>query len=427
MRRIMLILVAVVLLSSVSFAAETTDKELTPEKILEFVKKERADVKSLTATMSMITYVMNNETATKGKIFLKGEDNFRLEGKISAMGGIMNYDTLMISDGKIFWQVMIAPDGKPRQVMKFSAEMFKDMPGAEGLGGLFSQQTGSDPFETAEKTSESFDLKYTGKRELNGEEVYIIEGTIKEETASRLEKIFAMTGAKPEDSVPAALKMQISTSTGVPLKIEQKTKSGKPYMNIEYSEIKFNTGLKDELFTYTPPEGVNVMDLSKIMADAGKMRELSTEEEGEKRADINLMKFEPAPSFSVESLEGKEVSLEVLKGNVIVLNFWATWCPPCREELPIFQKVVKKYEGKDVIFMAISGESRETVKKFIEEKELNIPVYLEKERAVSGAFGVSAIPTLVLIGKGGKIEEVHIGFNPRIEEILSKEIDRLLR
>lgn len=134
-----------------------------------------------------------------------------------------------------------------------------------------------------------------------------------------------------------------------------------------------------------------------------------------------LSKGKPAPDFTLRTLDGKKVSLSELKGKVVLVNFWATWCPPCREEMPLFEKVYKKYKDKGFEILAVSTDSSvEPVKKFVEEFNVSFPVLLDDGK-VSSLYSIQGLPTSFLIDREGKVVKVRLGKYKEIERDL-KEI-----
>jgi thiol-disulfide isomerase/thioredoxin len=116
-----------------------------------------------------------------------------------------------------------------------------------------------------------------------------------------------------------------------------------------------------------------------------------------------------APDFSLPGLDGANVSLAQLKGKPTVINFWATWCPPCKEELPELQQSYRQ-NGRRVNFLAISvKEERETVSAFVESETLQLPVALDTDGAVADDFLVRGLPTTVFLNADGVITARHLG------------------
>lgn len=120
-----------------------------------------------------------------------------------------------------------------------------------------------------------------------------------------------------------------------------------------------------------------------------------------------------APDFTVTDGGGNRVSTADLSGKPVILNFWATWCPPCRSELPAFDKLYRQY-GNEVSFMMIDltdgyRETVEGVKKFMSENGYTFPVYYDTEGSAAEAYNVSSIPFTVAVGRNGNIVGTHLG------------------
>ncbi len=118
------------------------------------------------------------------------------------------------------------------------------------------------------------------------------------------------------------------------------------------------------------------------------------------------------PAFTTVSLNGEAFSSAALKGKVTLINFWATWCPPCKAELPLLQKnIFDKIKDKNFSVLCISrGEKEEVVKKFIEQFKYTFPVYLDSETKTYNLFASKYIPRNFVIGKDGKIVYASVGF-----------------
>lgn len=114
-----------------------------------------------------------------------------------------------------------------------------------------------------------------------------------------------------------------------------------------------------------------------------------------------------APDFSVEDVEGNVVKLSDFKGKPVVLNFWASWCPPCKSEMPDFDKVWKEL-GEDVAFLMLNmtdgqRETKKKADKFIAEKGFSFPVYYDVNQEAAYTYGISSIPVTYFIDKDGYV------------------------
>ena len=138
---------------------------------------------------------------------------------------------------------------------------------------------------------------------------------------------------------------------------------------------------------------------------------------------------EKAPNFEVQMFDGSTVKLADLKGKVVLLNFWATWCPPCRAELARVEKdIIKRFEGKPFVFLPVSrGENRATVAAFREKMGYTFPMGLDTDGRVYAEYAETYIPRNFLIGKDGKVVKASVGYDEAEFAELVKEIEKLLK
>ncbi|HWC95566.1 MAG TPA: TlpA disulfide reductase family protein [Candidatus Sulfopaludibacter sp.] len=107
--------------------------------------------------------------------------------------------------------------------------------------------------------------------------------------------------------------------------------------------------------------------------------------------------------FTLTGLDGKTYTLSALRGKVVLLNFWATWCPPCRKEMPDMEKLYRSLQAKGFVVLAVSDEDRETVARFEEKLKYTFPLLLDPDRKVNAAFDVEGIPKSFLFDRDGKL------------------------
>jgi thiol-disulfide isomerase/thioredoxin len=119
-----------------------------------------------------------------------------------------------------------------------------------------------------------------------------------------------------------------------------------------------------------------------------------------------------APDFELKNIKGESVKLSSLQGRVVVLNFFATWCPPCKAELPGFIKVTREYEGKDVEFVFVDiQEDKKTIESFLKEQNFTeISPLLDITGEVSGLYAVRGIPATFIIDQEGNLVTSHEGY-----------------
>lgn len=120
------------------------------------------------------------------------------------------------------------------------------------------------------------------------------------------------------------------------------------------------------------------------------------------------------PAFTVQMLDGTEFSSASLEGKVVLVNFWATWCPPCRKEFTRLQKdIVERFAGKDFVLLPISiDDKRETVARFMERNGYDFPVAVDWNKRVYGKFAERYIPRNFIIGRDGKVAFLTVGYTP---------------
>ncbi|HMB96677.1 MAG TPA: redoxin domain-containing protein [Tepidisphaeraceae bacterium] len=176
-------------------------------------------------------------------------------------------------------------------------------------------------------------------------------------------------------------------------------------VKIDYTKSTPNASIADTTFAWTPPSDATLAKARPPTADSDQAN----------AADALVGK--PAPQFTLKDMSGQDIALAAQKGNVVVLDFWATWCPPCRKGLPSLDQLNKDLSAKGVKVFAINvHEPKETVQKFLDEQKLSMTALLDDQGAVAEKYLVEGIPQTVVIGKDGLVSKVFIGFGPDSEE-----------
>jgi len=134
-----------------------------------------------------------------------------------------------------------------------------------------------------------------------------------------------------------------------------------------------------------------------------------------------------APDFSLSTQGGEPVTLSELRGQPLIINFWATWCPPCRAEMPAIQNVYDEYADQGLIVLAINATTQdkvENIQGFLSEYNLTFPILLDSGAAMR-AYQIRSLPSTFFIGRDGVIREVVIG-GPISEALLRTRVEHLL-
>jgi len=136
--------------------------------------------------------------------------------------------------------------------------------------------------------------------------------------------------------------------------------------------------------------------------------------------------FKPAPDFALFDIYGEKKHLSDFSGNVVILDFWATWCPPCKAEIPHFIELYNEYkdEGLEIIGVALDWNAERVVRPFAEENGITYTLLLGDEKVGDLYGGIISIPTTFLIDRKGGIRKKYIGY--RDKEVFEKDIKELL-
>ncbi len=194
--------------------------------------------------------------------------------------------------------------------------------------------------------------------------------------------------------------------------VSQMPQSGAKMAGFEttlYSDVPMNLNLQAAAFAFVPPPG-------------------ATEQNAGKVDGREALVGRPAPDFTLRDLEGEQIQLSGLRGKVVLLDFWATWCGPCRMTMPKLNNLVKKFRKQDVVILGIDvSEEEQTVRTFLRKNRLEYPILLvPRGNPVVENYSARSIPALVVIDRNGLVAEYKVGYGNETEEMLRADIARLL-
>ncbi len=172
-------------------------------------------------------------------------------------------------------------------------------------------------------------------------------------------------------------------------------------MTVDYTTVAADGPVHEETFAWKAPQGAH----EDTSATAG-----------------SPLVGKPAPDFKLDALAGGQTSLSDLKGSVVVVDFWATWCPPCRASMPHLNKMYEENKASGAKVFAINcKEDKKDVKDFVDQHKLTVPILLCTSDELMQAYQVSGIPLTVIIGKDGKVAKTFEGYGG---DATAKQIDK---
>ncbi len=339
-------------------------------------------------TFKLTTTVMGSSQDIEAPFIQAGKvpGRMRMEIQHDILG------SLVVSDGEAMWTYFKATGQYKRDASVPIAGRGGDKPGATvmGPGGSFLGMYGTIAGENVSVRQAGFaEIEFAG-------------GTVR---CTVLELVHA-----PSDSAPAVLgpdSLFVDPSSAFVLKSvhnvegEVQGMAMKTRMVLEYDDIRLDTEPVDELFVFVPPAGATEVE------EFGGF--------GGTRVDLTGTM---APDFRLADLDGKPHRLENYRGKVVLLDFWASWCAPCRKELPSIEKFHREYRDKGLVILAINTETHDVARAFVKKYGYTFPVVRDAEGTVLDDYAVSSIPVTIVIDRTGRIVAHFVGFGGE-EELVS--------
>jgi peroxiredoxin/outer membrane lipoprotein-sorting protein len=156
---------------------------------------------------------------------------------------------------------------------------------------------------------------------------------------------------------------------------------------VTFTDTKVNQPIEQTAFTFSPPRGAELVTKFGPQPLTSKL----------------------APDFTLNSLSGKPVTLSALRGGVVILDFWATWCPPCRAGLPHLEKLSQEFQGKGLTVLGVSSEEKATIETFLKDQKVTFTILLDPKGVGEAPYQVTAIPRTLIIDREGKVADDFTG------------------
>jgi thiol-disulfide isomerase/thioredoxin len=294
--------------------------------------------------------------------------------------------TLIVSDGENTWMYI----GPLKQYTKIPAVSSPDAlikSVNPGIGEMLDGLKSKDPYLSA---------KITGEEAVNvgGDkfDCFVVEAAL---DTINMPGSYSMSDGAMKMWIDKKTKLLLKQTTTATIEGGALAKPTQMIQSTTMLAVKLNTPVADSFFLFTPPEGSRLVEEFKAPVPV--------------KATANLT-GKPAVDFKLKAMDGAEYGLGDLRGKVVLLDFWATWCGPCRKELPMLEKIHQEFHDKGLVLLGMNaGEDNDTVGKFLLKTKLSYPILLTADSEIEQGYSVTAYPTVVLIDREGKIVLYHVG------------------
>jgi thiol-disulfide isomerase/thioredoxin len=338
-------------------------------------------------------------------VALERPNRFAIQSKSD---GLASIGMTLVSDGKKMSTAIAQLKRYTEADAPASMDDLQNDPIVKGLfmGMMITELFSTDPYTVMMDGVKT--AKYSGSEQIDGVKVHHLSLT---------RNAFDSEMWIPAEGDPLVKKVKVDLSKSL-------AKMGGPNgmknldMVTTFKNWQVNGPIDAQTFVFKAPEGLKKVDnLFEGLGGAAAAK-----------PETSPLLGQAAPKVNLKLLDGGDFQLQDHRDKqIVMMDFWATWCGPCVQELPILAAVAKAYKDKGVVFRAVNlQEKPEEIREFLKSKKLEITVALDSAGETGGAYGAKAIPMLVLIDKKGVVQSVHVGYSPAIKTTLQKELDALL-
>ncbi|HAW07627.1 MAG TPA: hypothetical protein DCW42_00390 [Bacteroidetes bacterium] len=406
-------IVPAIVLLGIVFLAGCSTKKVDPVQLFLDADKAASKVNSAEFELVMKTK-MNTETESfKTKIFAKrnsGETNFPIYFRMEEPNV-----SLVTYDGK---QIIITSYADKNVSVSDSIEFASEI--AKQISNNFNMIIDTK-FDSAEIRATSQNLEYVGTKSIDGEKCYEVK-----QIASGHNSAFKIETHFYFSKNSSLLKGYHSIIKNEKDEIVQD-------IDLNIAKLKLNQNIISEVFSQKIDPSFAMIDLDQQNPHDGMNMEEGGDgmnmEEGQSGMNntSTIPNGQKAPAWTLKDKDGKAYSLDALKGKVVLMDFWATWCSPCKQVMPEIQKIWNKYKNQNVIVVGINTwEQTGDPAKFMKDNNYNY-ILLLNGNDVAKSYNVSGIPTLYVIDKNGNVAHSEVGAVPDLGTKLDKVIADLIK
>ncbi len=392
-----------------SFPVVSWAQETEMQKVIKLVQDGAEAIKDISTSLVQQNRAGGINTSFRGTLQFKSPDKIKADIEITDNSG-NQLRSLSVYDGNVLWQEQT--DAKSGKINVFKSIMQGATPQAREFMKQFN------PKEQLLSLMSDYSVIAVKKEGDADCPVYVLELEIKPQVRKRISQMLKAfsSGAQDRDLIPDRAILYWDTKIQYTSRLQMYSKNQELKLVTTYTNTEINAGIEEAVFAYKAPEGVNIIDLSKIMSEEIVKREL----EG---ADHELV-GSVCPEFSLPDIFGENIHSDTLRGRVVIINFWEHWCPPCKKELPLIESLFQGVFAEEAQILTVTSDQEKALE-VVDENGYSFPVLIDKEAKLAKQLNVVSIPRTFVLDPQGVIRAVYIGYHENIKDLLTEQINKL--